>query len=383
MDVIKLLPYYILFLYEKLNLCIDYIGRDDYSVVKDNINKISTEAIYHIENDPSLYFLKGNIEKNLITFRDKLTAGINPSSYTKDEIFFLQAKLYTFLDYVVNKTKELSIIKHVSEYDNHILNNENQLKDIKVDLYTLCWNEIDLLPFVIDYWKRFVRQAYVFDNGSTDGSIEFLQQFPWITVIQYNDTNDKIDDDFFKDIKNNAWKYSRGDADFVAVCDLDECLFSNDLEKELKYMIENEQYILRPAWYTMKSDRMFDRVEGKLLHQQMKTAHGEGGLDKAILFNPNFITEINYGAGCHVYCSKPENVKIYDKHNIFLLHFEKCFGVEYCINRKIQLKERTSKLNIEKGYAVHYRYPIERIRKDYIDFLNSTFDINEIIDKAI
>ena len=42
-----------------------------------------------------------------------------------------------------------------------------------------------------------------------------------------------------------------------------------------------------------------------------------------------------------------------------------------------------SKLNIEKGYDVHYRYPIERIRKDYIDFLNSTFDINEIIDKAV
>ena len=54
----------ILFLYEKLNLCIDYIGRDNYSVVKDNINKISTEAIYYIENDPSLYFIKNNIEKN-------------------------------------------------------------------------------------------------------------------------------------------------------------------------------------------------------------------------------------------------------------------------------------------------------------------------------
>ena len=61
MDVIKLLPYDILFLYEKLNLCIDYIGRDDYSVVKDNINKISTEAIYHLENDPSLYFIKNNL----------------------------------------------------------------------------------------------------------------------------------------------------------------------------------------------------------------------------------------------------------------------------------------------------------------------------------
>lgn len=382
MDVIKLLPYDILFLYEKLNLCIDYIGRDDYSVVKDNIDKISTEAIYHIENDPSLYFLKCNIEKNLIVFRDKLTAGIDPSSYTNNEIVFLQIKLHTFLDYIVNKTKELSIIKHVSEYDNHISNSESQLKDLTVDLYTLCWNEIDLLPFVVDYWKRFVRHAYVFDNGSTDGSIEFLQQFPWITVIRY-DTKDKSDVKIYTTIKNNVWKYSKGKADFVTVCDMDECLFSNDLEKELKYMKENNQYILRPAWYTMKSNRMFNHVEGKLLHQQMKTAHGDGGLDKAILFDPNFIMDMNYKEGCHVYNSNPKEAKIYDRHNIFLLHFEKCFGVEYSIKRKQLIGKRVPKQNIENGLSVHYMYSEERMREDYINLLNSTFDINEIIDKAV
>ena len=29
-----------------------------------------------------------------------------------------------------------------------------------------------IAPFVLDYWKQFVTHAYVFDNGSTDCSLE-------------------------------------------------------------------------------------------------------------------------------------------------------------------------------------------------------------------
>ena len=41
---------------------------------------------------------------------------------------------------------------------------------MKVDLYTLCWNEIKIIPFVIDYWKNIKEQidefhVYVYDNG--------------------------------------------------------------------------------------------------------------------------------------------------------------------------------------------------------------------------
>ena len=289
-------------------------------------------------------------------------------------------KLHTFLDYIIKKTIEQTIVHHVSVMDNHVSNKDTLLKDIKIDLYTVCWNEMDLLPFVVDYWKRFVNHAYVFDNGSDDGSIEFLSKYPWITVIRY-DTNNEMDDDIFRIIKNTSWKYSIGKVDFVAVCDIDECLFSNDLETELNYMIDNEQHICRPSWYTMKSTHMFDYVEGKMLHQQMKTAHGDGHIDKAILFNPNKITDINYSAGCHQYNSVPEDAKIYDKKEIFLLHFEKPFGVEYAIKRKNELRNKVPMRNFLKGYAIHYFFPVEKIRQDYINDLNNTFDITKIIDQ--
>jgi hypothetical protein len=93
--------------------------------------------------------------------------------------------------------------------------------------------------------------------------------------------------------------------------------------------------------------------------------------------------DMNYKEGCHVYNSNPKEAKIYDRHNIFLLHFEKCFGVEYSIKRKQLIGKRVPKQNIENGLSVHYMYSEERMREDYINLLNSTFDINEIIDKAV
>ena len=38
-------------------------------------------------------------------------------------------------------------------------------------IYTLCYNEIRILPFVIDYWETYADRVIVYDNGSTDGSV--------------------------------------------------------------------------------------------------------------------------------------------------------------------------------------------------------------------
>ena len=43
----------------------------------------------------------------------------------------------------------------------------------KIDIYVLCWNEMQIAPFIVDYWKRVARHVYVYDNGSTDGVINY------------------------------------------------------------------------------------------------------------------------------------------------------------------------------------------------------------------
>ena len=89
----------------------------------------------------------------------------------------------------------------------------------------------------------------VYDNGSDDGSVEYLSQYPWIEVRQFK-TNG-FDDTANMNIKNSCWKESIGIADFVVVSDLDECLYSPVLESELDYMKANDITICGPRQYAL------------------------------------------------------------------------------------------------------------------------------------
>lgn len=60
---------------------------------------------------------------------------------------------------------------------------------IKIYVYTFCYNEIDILPFIIEYWKQYATKVIVYDNDSTDGSDLYLKQYDWIEVRKYNTNN--------------------------------------------------------------------------------------------------------------------------------------------------------------------------------------------------
>ena len=43
-----------------------------------------------------------------------------------------------------------------------------------------------ILPFVRQYWERIGCDVVVFDNGSEDGSVEYLSMFPYVTVRHFD-----------------------------------------------------------------------------------------------------------------------------------------------------------------------------------------------------
>lgn len=89
-----------------------------------------------------------------------------------------------------------------------------------------------ILKWVVDYWKLIARHVYVFDNGSTDGSKEFLSDFDFVTVIDISGlTKNKLDDGLHIWLKNNMFKLL--DSDFSIMCDMDECFYFNDIENTL------------------------------------------------------------------------------------------------------------------------------------------------------
>ena len=258
----------------------------------------------------------------------------------------------------------------------------------KIHVYVVCWNEMDNIPFVVDYWKRFAERVIVYDNGSDDGSVEYLSQYPWIEVRQFK-TNG-FDDTANMNIKNSCWKESIGIADFVVVSDLDECLYSPVLESEFDYMKANDITICGPRQYALQGDYYPGYQSDKLLHEIItrvrfqKSNHSTwcDTSGKLMLFDPNKIKETNYGPGCHM-ANPTGTVKLYDRDKIFCIHINRGFGADYNIKRSRILQERNSPENKRKGYAVHYSFSDERIRSDYqkgtersiniLDILNETF----------
>lgn len=256
--------------------------------------------------------------------------------------------------------------------------------EMKIDLYTICYNEMDILPFCVDYWKRFASHVYVFDNYSTDGSVEFLSQdkfADWITIIPYK--SDGCDDRMLLSIKNGAWKNSRGKADWVVACDCDEIIYSNHLEEELEYMNENGYTAMGNVWYSFFGDRKPDYEEGKLLHElvvrgaKQSINYADESIGKIILFNPNEIVDINYVPGCHD-VNPVGNYNLYKSNMVYTFHVDKGFGIDYKMAKYKILAERRSPANKMYGWGIHYEFPREQVESHYNEGIRNSIDMRTL-----
>ena len=242
-----------------------------------------------------------------------------------------------------------------------------------VHLYTLCWNEMDILPFVVDYWKRFVTHAWVYDNGSTDGSVEYLKQFDWITVEHYE--SDGMDDSKLRDIKNSKWKQSKGKADWVIVCDMDEIVYSKDVLKELEEASANGYTAVDCDWYWFCEDFLPEyKNDGILLHQKCTKFYNNAG--KHLIFNPNEINEINYSIGAHT--ARPSgNYRPCNNNNIAVFHTNKGFGIEYKAERYKEMNNRLSEIDKKNKWSIHYGFSKEALINDYLICQKKSFNVND------
>ena len=95
---------------------------------------------------------------------------------------------------------------------------------MKVHLYTLAWNEADILPFFFRHYDSWVNRYVIFDDGSTDETLAMLAAHPRVEVRQFERTTA---DSFVKShqtLQNQVWKESRGRADWVVITATDEHL---------------------------------------------------------------------------------------------------------------------------------------------------------------
>ena len=217
-----------------------------------------------------------------------------------------------------------------------------------VHYYAVCWNEEKMLPFMFDYYGQFVDHFTIYDNYSTDKSETIINSHSNANIIKFQ--TDGFNDNVHNDIKNNCWKQSRGKADYVIVCDIDEFIYNTDIHQVLSELKKSRFTIVKPFGYNMYSTEY--PTQGKSLTDQVKRGIRVPMFDKCILFNPHAIVEINYKPGAHE-CHPWGRVKVCRNEDIKLLHY-KNMGLEQLIARNRLYASRLSNENKEKGYGAEY-----------------------------
>jgi len=224
---------------------------------------------------------------------------------------------------------------------------------MRVEVFTFCWNEMSILPWAVDYWRKYASHVTVYDNGSTDGSLQYLQaQGDWVTVIHF-ETGGQINDTLLRDMKNNVWKQARNRADLVVVCDMDEMLCGRDVVQSLATMLRVGGTVSCPQWYDLVSDEV-PVFNGQSLHKIRPLAVSIQEYPKAIVFDPNAIDEINYEYGAHR-CHPVGKVRWFGG-GLFTLHTNHNLSFEHKLERYRVMKSRLSDINKELGHGIHYSF---------------------------
>jgi glycosyltransferase involved in cell wall biosynthesis len=221
---------------------------------------------------------------------------------------------------------------------------------MKIHVYLNSYNDSKFLFYALRHYS-FANLITVWDNCSTDHTIEIIKSFPNTDIVQYY-TENQFDDLIIKAMKNNWWKNSRGVADWVIVADLDEFLYHPDIINKLIELKEQGYTIIKPTWYDMVSETF--PIANVDLTDIVKYGVKVLKVGKSLCFNPN-LDEIHYNAGAH-FCKPIGRVKIYDalEHgdDIKTLHY-KYLGLDYVIQRRKLMAERMSKRNKELGLGFH------------------------------
>lgn len=279
-----------------------------------------------------------------------------------DEEAHKQGDIY--LTKLINK----NLLEVISQYQvNRIMKNPDSIvKKFNIVWYVLCWNEMPILPFMIDYWKQIARKVIIYDNNSNDGTLEYLKAFDWIEVRPYpQSTNDTLNDRINYEIKNECWKEQKGKGvDFVLVTDLDEILWANNLASKLQFFKDNEFSVIQPQAYDFVS-KEFPVHDGTLLHEQIRTCYRFPWWDKCILFAPDLVNEIGYTEGAHA--CKPQTITpTWSSYDAYLFHF-KYLSLEYLIMKRYATRSRISRENIENKWGTEYTYNKEQIIEQFYE----------------
>jgi len=243
---------------------------------------------------------------------------------------------------------------------------------MKTHLYTLCWNEADMLEFFFRHYDAWVDRYYIYDDGSTDRSIEILNAHPRVELRRWHR---KFPDSYLisqVDWLNEVWKESRDCADWVITVDIDEHLFVQ--QSPMQDFLEQYKSMgitLAPALGFQILSEEFPEADEYLVRSRTWGTPWPN-MCKLSIFNPDAIEETNFSLGRHT--AKPAgHLKLPQRDELHLFHY-KYIGFERTLQKQ---NSQCSNLGPhDTAIMDHYGWSSQELREYWDNFLQDSGDMS-------
>jgi hypothetical protein len=253
-------------------------------------------------------------------------------------------------------------------------------RSVTVHLYTICWDEADMLPFFFRHYDPWVDRYVVYDDGSTDGSLELLAAHPKVELRRFERS---VEGSFVLShtrLQNSVWKESRGTADWVVVTALDEHLFvpGKDMRRYLADQRERGTTIVPALGFDTISETLPEA--GTRLVDEARLAVPEMRFNKLSIFDPSAIERPRFSPGRHL--ARPQGrVRRPQMTELVLFHF-KNLGYEQTRARQRAEGMRLGEGDRAKQFGAHYLASDQSFRKTWDERMSRAIRVSAGVSPA-
>lgn len=220
-----------------------------------------------------------------------------------------------------------------------------------VHLYAVCWNEAEVLGFFLRHYEPWVDRFVVFDDGSDDGSTAILASHPKVDLRPF----ERVAPDSFElsmtAMLNNAWKQSRGVADWVVLTDVDEHLLLVDQPVDT-YLAEQARHgvTLIPALGFDLNSAELPEDRGRLV-DVVRRGRPRTPYNKLAIFDPDAVVESGVHHGRHLATPTGE-IRLPARDELMLWHY-KHLGFERWDQHEAAQGRRRGPRDLQEGWGGH------------------------------
>ena len=211
-----------------------------------------------------------------------------------------------------------------------------------------------MLPFFFQHYDGFVDHYFVFDNGSTDGSLSLLKNHGRVEISHFETPGDSFVEEERR-LSNAMWRNSN--ADWVIVTDIDEHIYHPDLRGYLKKCTEDGITVIESGGFEMVAESFPAGKEP--LVEQVTTGTRSFAHNRLCIFNPKAIKETNFNAGRH-HAEPTGRVKWPEIGEVLLLHYKQ-LGSDYLVARSAELRTGLRPGDLANKWGVQYTWSAEEI----------------------